>query len=67
MLFLYLRFTRLVAYIPQAKDLWVLRSLLYKNITQRIKKALELFDMSLLDHLIVTDSSYKSFADDNEL
>jgi DNA repair protein RadC len=38
-----------------------------KNITQRIKKALELFDMSLLDHLIVTDSSYKSFGDDNEL
>jgi len=35
-----------------------------KGITERVKKALELFDIKLLDHLIVTEDSYFSFADE---
>jgi DNA repair protein RadC len=38
-----------------------------KKITQKIKEAGLLLDISLLDHLIVTSESYYSFADDNIL
>ena len=34
-----------------------------KRITEKIKEASAYFDISLLDHLIVTDSGYYSFAD----
>lgn len=32
--------------------------------TDKLKKALSLFDMTLLDHIVITDSSFYSFADD---
>jgi len=38
-----------------------------KKITVRVKKALEIFNISLLDHLILTVDSYYSFADANNL
>lgn len=38
-----------------------------KNITQKVKEAGQLLDIRLLDHLIVTDESYFSFADEGEL
>jgi DNA repair protein RadC len=34
-----------------------------KAITQKIKTALKMFDISLLDHIILTSESYFSFAD----
>ncbi|MDX2413602.1 MAG: DNA repair protein RadC [Bacteroidales bacterium] len=34
-----------------------------KRITQKIKEAASYFDISLLDHLIVTDNGFYSFAD----
>jgi DNA repair protein RadC len=34
-----------------------------KQITGKIKKALELFDVTLLDHLILTEDDHFSFAD----
>jgi len=37
------------------------------DITRRIKSALDYFEISLLDHLIITDTSYISFADNNIL
>ena len=37
------------------------------NITSRIKTALQYFDISLIDHLIVTDHGYYSFADEGIL
>lgn len=38
-----------------------------KRITQKIKEAASYFDISLLDHLIVTDNGYYSFADSGNL
>ncbi len=40
-----------------------------KNITSKIKLAAELFDISIMDHIIILDrnGNYKSFADDGEL
>jgi DNA repair protein RadC len=38
-----------------------------KRITEKIKEASAYFDISLLDHLIVTDSGYYSFADNGIL
>ncbi len=37
------------------------------DITQKLKKGGELLDITLLDHLIITKSSYMSFADDGLL
>jgi DNA repair protein RadC len=34
-----------------------------KRITEKIKKTLDLFGISLLDHLIITSENYYSFAD----
>jgi len=34
------------------------------QLTQKIKNASKLLDIQLLDHLIVADSGYYSFADD---
>ena len=34
------------------------------NITNKVKQAAELMDVKLLDHLILTEDSYFSFADD---
>ena len=34
-----------------------------KQITEKIKAAAQLFDITLLDHLIITDDNYFSFAD----
>ena len=34
------------------------------NMTGRLKKALETFDISLTDHIIVCDDRYYSFADE---
>jgi DNA repair protein RadC len=34
-----------------------------KQITKKIKQALEIFDVSLLDHLILTEDDHISFAD----
>lgn len=36
-------------------------------ITRKIKEALSLFDIRLLDHIILTESSYFSFADEGIL
>lgn len=38
-----------------------------KTITDKIQKALKLFDISLLDHIILTEESYLSFADEGIL
>ncbi|MFC5196541.1 MULTISPECIES: RadC family protein [Bizionia] len=38
-----------------------------KQITQKLKKAGESLDIKVLDHLIVTEKAYFSFADDNLL
>lgn len=38
-----------------------------KEITIKLKSALILFDVSLLDHLIIGDLNYFSFADENLL
>jgi len=38
-----------------------------KNITQKIKSALELFDIKVIDHLIIADNDYFSFADERIL
>ena len=38
-----------------------------KIMTRRVKEACVLFDMTLLDHLIITSESYYSFADDGRL
>ena len=35
-----------------------------KQITSKAKKAMEVLDIKVLDHLIVTESSYFSFADE---
>ncbi|WP_312921589.1 JAB domain-containing protein [Empedobacter brevis] len=39
-------------------------SLADKNITQKIKDCCKLFDVDVLDHLIITKNAYFSFADD---
>src|SRR5690554_6033047 len=36
-------------------------------MTQKVKKAAETLDLNVLDHLIVTQKSYFSFADEGEL
>ncbi|MCE3226084.1 MAG: radC [Bacteroidetes bacterium] len=38
-----------------------------KTITKRIREALQLFDIALLDHIIVGDQDYYSFADEEEM
>lgn len=38
-----------------------------RRITEKIKEAASYFDISLLDHLIVTDNGYYSFADKGEI
>ena len=38
-------------------------SLADESITKKIKQALDLFDINLLDHLILTDEGYYSFAE----
>lgn len=35
-----------------------------KNLTSKIKSALKLFDIQIIDHLIITDNAYFSFADE---
>ena len=44
-----------------------LPSLQDNTVTQRIKKGLELLDMHLLDHVILTDGRYYSFADEGKI
>ena len=36
------------------------------NETNKLKKACDIFDISLLDHIILTDESYYSFADETQ-
>ncbi|MCW3075952.1 MAG: hypothetical protein JWO32_561 [Bacteroidetes bacterium] len=38
-----------------------------KNITKRLKEALQMFDIALLDHIIVGDQDYFSFGDEGLL
>ena len=38
-----------------------------KLLTKKVKEAANLMDIRLLDHLIITENSYKSFADDGIL
>lgn len=38
-----------------------------KNLTHKIKKASEMFDIKLLDHIIITEKSYLSFVDEGIL
>lgn len=38
-----------------------------KHLTQKIKEACKLIDIQLIDHLIVTETGYFSFADELEL
>jgi DNA repair protein RadC len=35
-----------------------------KDITNKVKNALELFEIKVLDHIIVTEANYYSFADE---
>jgi len=37
------------------------------NVTKSVKSALKLIDVDLLDHLIMTEESYYSFADNGEM
>ena len=37
------------------------------NLTQKIKSAAEILDIKVLDHLIITEKTYFSFADSNKL
>lgn len=37
------------------------------NLTNKVKEALELLDIKLIDHLIVTDESYYSLADNGNI
>ena len=37
------------------------------NLTKRIKECLKLFDIVLLDHLILTEESYYSYADKRQI
>ena len=36
------------------------------NETNKLRKACDIFDISLLDHIILTDESYYSFAEENQ-
>ena len=36
-----------------------------KDITKKIKEGLKMFDVTVLDHVILTEDSYFSFADNN--
>lgn len=38
-----------------------------RSITEKVKKALSLFDCKVLDHIILTEDSYFSFADEGIL
>lgn len=38
-----------------------------KSITSKVKEALALFDIRLVDHLIISDGQYYSFADEGEI
>lgn len=38
-----------------------------RKLTEKIKKSGELLDITLLDHLIITDESYYSFADEGNI
>lgn len=38
-----------------------------KNLTQKLKKAAQTLDIKVLDHLIITEKAYFSFADENLL
>ena len=38
-----------------------------KTITKKVKEAAKLMDINLLDHLVITEDSYYSFADDGIL
>jgi DNA repair protein RadC len=42
-------------------------SLVDKNITYKIKKALSIFDIGVLDHIILTEAGYFSFNQENLL
>jgi len=37
------------------------------ELTKKVKSGLALFDMSLLDHIILTETTYYSFADDGKI
>ena len=37
------------------------------NVTKKIKKAAQFMDIKVLDHLIITDQSYFSFADQGRI
>ena len=37
------------------------------SITQKVKKAAELIDVRLMDHLILSEDAYYSFADEGKL
>ncbi len=37
------------------------------NLTNKVKKAGEVLDINILDHIIITDTSYYSFADEGNL
>jgi len=36
------------------------------NETNKLKKACDIFDISLLDHIILSDNSYYSLAEDTQ-
>ena len=43
--------------VPSASDI---------NETQRLKRACDIFDIELLDHIILTDESFYSFAEETQ-
>jgi len=38
-----------------------------KNLTKKVKESLNIFDIKLLDHLILTENDYYSFADNTNI
>jgi len=38
-----------------------------RSLTRKLSQAVELFDLPVLDHLILTEEGYYSFADEGEL
>ena len=48
-------------------ELWVALLLVCTEITRQVKEAARLMRITVLDHLILTDAGYYSFADEGEL
>jgi DNA repair protein RadC len=50
-----------------AKKTWILPSQSDLSLTDKVKKAAEVMDIKLLDHLILTECGFYSFADEGRM